>query len=40
VTLTDVDRGTHTVQAAIKDAQGKEIARSNSVIFHLKRGGG
>ena len=39
VTLTDVDRGTHTVQAAIKDGQGKEIARSNSVIFHLKRGG-
>ena len=39
VTLTDVDRGTHTVQAAVKDAQGKEIARSNSVIFHLRRGG-
>ncbi len=40
VTLTEVDRGTHTVQAAIKDSEGKEIARSNSVIFHLKRGGG
>ncbi len=40
VTLTEVDRGTHTVQAAVKDNQGKEIARSNSVIFHLKRGGG
>ncbi len=40
VTLTEVDRGTHTVQAAVKDAEGKEIARSNSVIFHLKRGGG
>jgi hypothetical protein len=40
VTITDVDRGTHTVQAAIKDNEGKEIARSNSVIFHLKRGGG
>jgi len=40
VTLTEVDRGTHTVQAAIKDGEGKEIARSNSVIFHLKRGGG
>ncbi len=40
VTLTDVDRGTHTVQAAVKDNQGKEIARSNSVIFHLKRAGG
>lgn len=40
VTLTEVDRGTHTVQASVKDNQGKEIARSNSVIFHLKRGGG
>ena len=40
VTLTEVDRGTHTVQASVKDDQGKEIARSNSVIFHLKRGGG
>ena len=40
VTLTGIDRGTHTVQAAVKDNAGKEIARSNSVIFHLKRGGG
>ena len=40
VTLTEVDRGTHTVQAAVKDSDGKEIARNNSVIFHLKRGGG
>jgi len=40
VTLTDVDRGTHTVQAAVKDNEGNEVARSNSVIFHLKRGGG
>ena len=40
VTLTQVDRGTHTVRAAVKDSEGKEIARSNSVIFHLKRGGG
>ena len=40
ITLTEVDRGTHTVRAAVKDNEGKEIARSNSVIFHLKRGGG
>ena len=40
VTLAEVDRGTHTVQAAVKDNDGKVIARSNSVIFHLKRGGG
>ena len=40
ITLTEVDRGTHTVQAAVKDDGGKVIARSNSVVFHLKRGGG
>jgi len=40
VILTEVDRGTHTVRASVKDDQGKEIARSNSIIFHLKRGGG
>lgn len=39
LTLTEVDRGTHTVQATVKDKDGKVIARSNSVIFHLKRGG-
>lgn len=39
LTLTEVDRGTHTVQAAVKDVDGKEVMRSNSVIFHLKRGG-
>ena len=40
ITLTEVDRGTHTVQAAVKDDAGKVLARSNSVVFHLKRGGG
>ncbi len=40
VTLTEVNRGTHTVRASVMDSEGKEIARSNSVIFHLKRGGG
>ncbi|MDX1433894.1 MAG: DUF4124 domain-containing protein [Gammaproteobacteria bacterium] len=39
LTLTDVDRGTHTVRATVKDAEGKEVVRSNSVIFHLRRGG-
>ena len=39
LTLTDVDRGTHTVRATVKDGDGREIARSNSVIFHLRRGG-
>lgn len=39
LTLTDVDRGTHTVQATVKDSDGNEVLRSNSVIFHLRRGG-
>jgi len=39
LTLTDVDRGTHTVRATVTDSDGKEVARSNSVIFHLRRGG-
>ena len=39
LTLADVDRGTHTVRATVKDAEGKDVVRSNSVIFHLRRGG-
>jgi hypothetical protein len=39
ITLTDVDRGSHSVQATVKDESGKAVAKSNSVTFHLKRGG-
>ncbi len=37
ITLTDVDRGTHTLQAVILDAAGHVIAQSEPVTFHLKR---
>ena len=40
ITLTGVDRGSHTVQAAVKDDGGNVIARSTSIVFHLKRSGG
>lgn len=36
-TLENMDRGTHTVSAAIKDNSGKEILRSDSVTFHIQR---
>lgn len=37
IMLSDVDRGTHSVQALVKDATGKIVARSNSVTFTLQR---
>ncbi len=37
ITLNDVDRGTHTLQAVILDASGQVIAQSEPVTFHLKR---
>ena len=37
ITLTNVDRGSHTVQAAVLDGDGAEVARTDSVTFHLKR---
>ena len=36
-TLTNLDRGTHTVQAAIRDGNGKVVAETDSVTFHLLR---
>lgn len=35
--LNNVDRGTHSLQAQIIDAEGKVLARSNTVTFHLQR---
>ena len=35
--ITDLDRGTHTVQVRVKDAEGNTIAESNPVTFHLKQ---
>lgn len=37
LTLTNVDRGTHRIEAVIKDADGKQVARAQGATFHLKR---
>jgi hypothetical protein len=37
ITLTNMDRGTHSLQALVKNASGKVVARSNSVTFTLQR---
>lgn len=37
ITLTDMERGTHSVQALVKNSAGKVVARSNSVTFTLQR---
>jgi len=37
ITLSDMDRGTHSVQAVVKNRNGKVVARSNSVSFTLQR---
>lgn len=37
IALADVDRGTHTVSAAVLDSSGREIIRATPVTFHLKR---
>lgn len=37
LSLVNVDRGTHSVQGVIKDEAGKELARTASVTFHLRR---
>jgi hypothetical protein len=37
ITLTDMDRGTHTIQAVVKNSAGQVVARSNSVTFTLQR---
>lgn len=35
--LTNLDRGTHSLSVAVVDASGKELKRSKSIEFHLKR---
>lgn len=37
ITLQNVDRGTHTLQAGVIDGQGKELIRGPSVTFHMLR---
>ena len=38
ITLTEMERGTHNLQALVKDSAGKVVARSNTVTFTLQRG--
>lgn len=37
LTLTNVDRGTHTLTAEVRDAQGRVLVQSAPVVFHLKQ---
>ncbi|GMQ76721.1 MAG: DUF4124 domain-containing protein [Gammaproteobacteria bacterium] len=37
ITLTDMDRGAHSLQAVVKDAAGQVVARSKSITFTLQR---
>jgi len=37
LTLENVDRGTHTIQASVLDASGSTLLDSGTVTFHLKR---
>ena len=36
-TLTELDRGAHSLQAVVKDSAGKVVARSPSITFNLQR---
>ena len=35
--ITNVDRGSHTVSAVVKDASGKSVATASGITFHLKK---
>lgn len=35
--LTNINRGTHTVDVALKDQNGMELKRSGKVTFHVRR---
>jgi len=37
ISLTNVDRGSHTIKASVKDESGKAIKQTASVTFHLLR---
>ena len=37
ITMTNVDRGTHTVQASIRDESGARVATTGAVTFDLLR---
>lgn len=37
VTLNEVDRGTHTLTAEVRDAPGRVLMQSATITFHLKQ---
>lgn len=37
VELTDLDRGQHTLEAMIVDANGRQLIRSEEITFYVKR---
>lgn len=37
VEMNNIDRGSHSLKARVRDKQGKSIISSNSIRFHLKR---
>lgn len=37
IELNNIDRGSHSLKARVRDKQGKSIISSNSIRFHLKR---
>ena len=37
ITLTEMDRGTHSLQAVVKNSAGQVVARSNAITFTLQR---
>lgn len=37
ITVRNMDRGTHTVEAAVRDQGGREVARTSPITFHLLR---
>ncbi len=37
VTLSNVDRGSHQIHAAIVDQSGAEVARTDTITVHLRR---
>lgn len=37
IVLRNIDRGSHSVKARVRDRQGKSLISSNSLRFHMKR---
>lgn len=35
--VTNIDRGTHSIHAVVRDADGKEVIRTANSVFHLQK---